>query len=116
MSGAAWRSAYESNYWRVTPRVDIAMCPNGVVLGNGPSIGQTSPRTAGRVEGAAAVADTTHFAVALLTGGSDKPYALGLASALASEGVFLDFIGSDELDCPEVHAIPNLRFLNLRGD
>ena len=44
--------------------------------------------------------------VALLTGGSDKPYALGLASALAARGVSIDFIGSDELDCPEVHAIP----------
>jgi glycosyltransferase involved in cell wall biosynthesis len=54
--------------------------------------------------------------IALLTGGSDKPYALGIASALASRGVAIDFIGSDELNCPEVHAIPQLRFLNLRGD
>jgi len=54
--------------------------------------------------------------VALLTGGSDKPYALGLASALAARGVAIDFIGSDELNCPAVHAIPALRFLNLRGD
>jgi D-inositol-3-phosphate glycosyltransferase len=54
--------------------------------------------------------------VALLTGGSDKPYALGLASALAARGVAIDFIGSDELNCPAVHAIPDLRFLNLRGD
>jgi D-inositol-3-phosphate glycosyltransferase len=54
--------------------------------------------------------------VALLTGGSDKPYALGLASALAAQGIGLDFVGSDELDCPEVRAVPGLRFLNLRGD
>lgn len=54
--------------------------------------------------------------IALLTGGSDKPYALGLASALAARGVGIDFIGSDELNCPDVHAIPGLRFLNLRGD
>ena len=54
--------------------------------------------------------------VALLTGGSDKPYALGLASALGTRGVAVDFIGSDELNCPEVHAVPQLRFLNLRGD
>jgi hypothetical protein len=54
--------------------------------------------------------------VALLTGGSDKPYALGLASALAARGIAVDFIGSDELDCPEVHAVPDLRFMNLRGD
>src|SRR5213593_4490132 len=54
--------------------------------------------------------------IALLTGGSDKPYALGLASALTSRGLVVDFIGSDELNCPDVHAIPRLRFLNLRGD
>ena len=54
--------------------------------------------------------------VGLLTGGSDKPYALGLSMALASKSVYLDFIGSDELDSPELRATPNLRFLNLRGD
>ena len=53
--------------------------------------------------------------VGLLTGGCDKPYAFGLATALVSKGVTLDFIGSDELDDPELHASPNLRFLNLRG-
>lgn len=53
--------------------------------------------------------------VALLTGGSDKPYALGLAGALAREGVGIEFVGSDELDCPELHALPGLRFYNLRG-
>ena len=54
--------------------------------------------------------------IGLLTGGSDKPYALGLAGALAARGVRVDFVGSNELDCPEVHAIRDLRFLNLRGD
>lgn len=53
--------------------------------------------------------------VALLTGGFDKPYAVGLAMALASEGVCLDVIGSDDVDSPEMHATPKLRFLNLRG-
>jgi D-inositol-3-phosphate glycosyltransferase len=56
------------------------------------------------------------LSAALLTGGSDKPYALGLASALARQGVAIEFVGSDELDCPQVHAIAGLRFLNLRGD
>jgi glycosyltransferase involved in cell wall biosynthesis len=56
------------------------------------------------------------MSIALLTGGSDKPYALGLASALAARGTVIDFIGSDELNCPDVHAIPDLRFLNLRGN
>ena len=54
--------------------------------------------------------------VALLTGGSDRPYALGLATALVSNGVNLDFIGSDQLDSPELHNSPRLNFLNLRGD
>ena len=54
--------------------------------------------------------------VALLTGGSDKPYALGLASALSAQGILVDFIGSDELDCPEVHQLRGVTFLNLRGD
>jgi D-inositol-3-phosphate glycosyltransferase len=56
------------------------------------------------------------MAVALLTGGIDKPYAYGLATALTSRRVHLDFIGSDEVDSPELHLHPHLRFLNLRGD
>lgn len=54
--------------------------------------------------------------VGLLTGGIDKPYAFGLAMALVSKGVRLEFIGSDEVDSPELHTSPNLTFLNLRGD
>lgn len=54
--------------------------------------------------------------VAILTGGADKPYALGLANALLAEGVAFDFIGSDFVDGPELHASPLARFLNLRGD
>lgn len=54
--------------------------------------------------------------VGLLTGGGDKPYAFGLAMALVSKGVCLDFIGSDDVDSPELHSTPNLRFLNLRGN
>jgi glycosyltransferase involved in cell wall biosynthesis len=54
--------------------------------------------------------------VGLLTGGDDRPYALGLASALAGKGVFMDFIGSDALDAPELHQTPLINFLNLRGD
>jgi D-inositol-3-phosphate glycosyltransferase len=55
-------------------------------------------------------------AVTLLTGGADKPYALGLAPALAAEGVFVDFIGSDDIDGPELHGTSQIKFLNLRGD
>lgn len=54
--------------------------------------------------------------VGLLTGGIDKPYAFGLAMELLSKNVRVDFIGSDEIDSPEFHGRPDLRFLNLRGD
>ena len=54
--------------------------------------------------------------VTLLTGGGDKPYALGLASSLLSQNVAFDFIGSDEVNGPELHRSPLVHFLNLRGD
>jgi D-inositol-3-phosphate glycosyltransferase len=53
--------------------------------------------------------------VTLLTGGGDKPYALGLASALTSAGVIVDFIGSDDQVAPELLANLRLNFHNLRG-
>ena len=52
--------------------------------------------------------------VGLLTGGLDRHYAFGLAIALISKGVRLDFIGSDEMDSPELHGTPKVNFLNLR--
>jgi glycosyltransferase involved in cell wall biosynthesis len=55
------------------------------------------------------------FRIALLTGGGDKPYALGLASSLIRQGVPFDFIASDELDTPELRQNPMVRMLNLRG-
>ena len=54
--------------------------------------------------------------VGLLTGGQDRHYAYGLAMALISKGVCLDFIGSDEVDGPELHGTPKANFLNLRGN
>ncbi|MBV8378414.1 MAG: hypothetical protein JO279_15555, partial [Verrucomicrobia bacterium] len=54
--------------------------------------------------------------IGLLTGGDDKTYALGLTSALVSLGVYVDFIGSDAVDGPELHGTPLVKFLNLRGD
>jgi len=54
--------------------------------------------------------------IALLTGGGDKPYALGMAAALTSEGILLDFIGSDDLQVPELLNNARINFLNLRGD
>src|SRR5258708_3876133 len=56
------------------------------------------------------------LSVALVTGGGDKPYALGLAAALTSAEVSLDFIGSDDLNVPELLDNPRVNFLNLRGD
>ena len=54
--------------------------------------------------------------IALLTGGGDRPYALGLAHSLIEAGVSLDFIGSDFLEDPLLRRLPQVRFLNLRGD
>jgi glycosyltransferase involved in cell wall biosynthesis len=54
--------------------------------------------------------------IALLTGGGDKPYALGMAAALTSVGIHVDFIGSEDLNVPELLNDPLVNFLNLRGD
>jgi D-inositol-3-phosphate glycosyltransferase len=59
---------------------------------------------------------THEIAVALLTGGADRPYAFGLAMALMSKGTVLDLVGNDELDGPEFHGKPDVNFLNLRGN
>jgi D-inositol-3-phosphate glycosyltransferase len=53
--------------------------------------------------------------VGLLTGGGDRPYAFGLAMALVSKDVRLDFIASDQLESPELRGSSRLNFLNLRG-
>jgi D-inositol-3-phosphate glycosyltransferase len=53
--------------------------------------------------------------IGLLTGCQDRPYAFGLAMALVSKGICVEMIGSDEVDSPELHVTPNLRFLNFRG-
>ena len=55
------------------------------------------------------------IAVALLTGGADRPYVFGLAPSLMSQGAALDLVGSDDLDCPQFHGKPEVNFLNLRG-
>jgi glycosyltransferase involved in cell wall biosynthesis len=54
--------------------------------------------------------------VALLTAGRDTHYAYGVATALIAKGLCLDIIGSDDLDSPEWHSKPFVRFFNLRGD
>ncbi|SRR5579875_643159 len=59
--------------------------------------------------------ERSQLAVALLTGGSDKPYVVGLVPALVAAGATLDLIGSDELACPELSARPGVTFFNFRG-
>ena len=59
---------------------------------------------------------STTSLVSLLTGGGDKPYALGMAAALTSAGMHVDFIGSDDLSVSELLHNPRVNFLNLRGD
>jgi glycosyltransferase involved in cell wall biosynthesis len=54
--------------------------------------------------------------VALLTGGADKPYAFGLATALMSNDIDFDLIAGDELNSREFQGAPNVNFLNLRGN
>ena len=54
--------------------------------------------------------------VAILTGGGDRPYALGLAGSLIADGIACDFVASDDLESPQLQQSPLVRFLNLRGD
>jgi D-inositol-3-phosphate glycosyltransferase len=63
-----------------------------------------------------ALAGLSILEVALLTGGDDKSYALGLTSSLVGQRISIDFIGSDKVDAPELHTMPLVNFLNLRGD
>ncbi len=72
----------------------------------------TSDRPGERAAGGSAASAR----VCLLTGGDDRPYALGMASALVAQGITTDFVGSDKLDAPELHDSSLLNFLNLRGD
>lgn len=59
---------------------------------------------------------STTFHVALLTGGDDRPYVLGLTEAFTSAGVSFDVIGSNDLSLPELLNNRRINFLNLRGD
>jgi D-inositol-3-phosphate glycosyltransferase len=79
---------------------------------------QSAPESAVSEFPIEASSDTTKglLRVGLLTGGNDRPYALGLASALVSQGILTDFVASDALDSPELHQSPLINFLNLRKD
>jgi glycosyltransferase involved in cell wall biosynthesis len=52
--------------------------------------------------------------VAILTAGRDRPYALGLASALISSKIPFDYIASDGVDGPELHDNSCVRVLKFR--
>lgn len=54
--------------------------------------------------------------VSILTGGRDRHYALGLASALLGSGRKIEFVGSDDLESLELAQSENANVLNLRGD
>lgn len=58
---------------------------------------------------------TSALRTALLTGGQDRHYAVGLGTALMQQGVTLDVIGSDDVDGPEFHNNSRVRFCNLHG-
>src|SRR4029077_3726192 len=84
---------------------------------SGESIGLSEPKPTPQVNHSLpALAESAILEVALLTGGDDKSYALGITSALVKQRVSIDFIGSDKLDAPELHTTPLVNFLNLRGD
>ncbi len=53
------------------------------------------------------------LAAALLTGGVDRHYAYGLATALAATNIHVDVIGNDVVDSTEMHTTPNITFFNL---
>ena len=53
--------------------------------------------------------------ITLVTGGGDKPYALGLAECLAGGSMTVDFIGSDAHEVPDILEAEHVNFLNFRG-
>ena len=79
------------------------------------SVAETSPAKELEIQERAIPNSPLGIEIGLLTGCQDRPYAFGLAMALISKGVSLDIIGSDEIDSPELHTTPNVRFLNFRG-
>jgi D-inositol-3-phosphate glycosyltransferase len=83
--------------------------PSGCEVG--PDIGQVRQDTKDLIN-----LKAYETSVALLTGGADKPYAFGLATALISKGMVIDLIGNDDLDCLDFQGKPGVTFLNLRGD
>lgn len=80
------------------------------------SVESSSPPTSDRTTEQTMGRPMPTFRVSLLTGGDDRPYALGMTSALVAHGISVDFIGSDKLNADELHRTPFIAFMNLRGD
>jgi D-inositol-3-phosphate glycosyltransferase len=80
------------------------------------SLAEKSPIKEAKGQKQSAPDSSLGIEIGLLTGCQDRPYAFGLAMALASKGVGVDVVGSDDIDSPELHVTPNLRFLNFRGN
>jgi len=65
--------------------------------------------------GTDAVRCSASLDVALLTGGQDRHYAVGLGTALMEQNITLDVIGSDEIDGPEFQGNLHVSLRNLHG-
>ncbi len=79
------------------------------------SVAEKSSSVEIAIQEAAVRGSSSAIEVGLLTGCQDRHYAFALAMGLVSKGICLDVVGSDEVDSPELHTTPNLRFLNFRG-
>jgi D-inositol-3-phosphate glycosyltransferase len=53
--------------------------------------------------------------VGLLTGCQDRPYAFGMAVAVAAEGVAVEVVGNRDSDTPELHTTRQVRVLDFKG-
>src|SRR5215467_10456968 len=93
----------EISYGMTSERALEAATPETKIKGRVDS-GQELPRVS-------AASATGEMEVALLTGGSDRPYAYGLSTQLLSKGIRLDIIGSDDLEFPELRDNPQANFL-----
>ena len=78
------------------------------------SVAEKSSSVEIAIQEAAVRGSSSAIEVGLLTGCQDRHYAFALAMGLVSKGM-LDVVGSDEVDSPELHTTPNLRFLNFRA-
>ena len=94
--------------------IDEQMNSRSAPLANPPVLENVGCAGRAVILGDGAAARTSQ--VAILTGGGDRPYALGLAATLISLGIAFDFIASDELDHPELHGSPLVNFINLRKE